>query len=61
MEGQDFANQEDAIKAGTERAKRDKAELFIRGRDGKLRERNTPTATTPGTSRARAGTLETGT
>ncbi|WP_354687083.1 DUF2188 domain-containing protein [Cupriavidus necator] len=41
MEGQDFASQEDAIKACTERAKRDKVELFIHGRDGKIRERNT--------------------
>jgi hypothetical protein len=35
-----FFNQEEAIKAGTERAKRDKVELLIHGRDGQIRERN---------------------
>lgn len=39
-EGQDFVDQQSAINAGTERAKRDKVELFIHGRDGKIRERN---------------------
>ncbi|MBB3010034.1 DUF2188 domain-containing protein [Cupriavidus alkaliphilus] len=35
-----FAMQEDAIAAGTERAKREKVELLIHGRDGQIRERN---------------------
>lgn len=35
-----FATQEEAIRAGTERAKADKVELLIHGRDGKIRERN---------------------
>ena len=34
------ATQDEAIKAGTERAKRDKVELLIHGRDGQIRERN---------------------
>ncbi len=34
------ATQEAAIAAGNERAKRDKVELLIHGRDGKIRERN---------------------
>ena len=33
-------SQEEAIKAGTERAKRDKVELLIHGRDGQIRARN---------------------
>lgn len=32
--------QEEAIKAGTTRAQRDKVELLIHGRDGQIRERN---------------------
>lgn len=35
-----FFTQEEAIAAGTERAKRDKVELLIHGRDGQIRERN---------------------
>lgn len=35
-----FPTQEEAIKAGTERAKADKVELLIHGRDGQIRERN---------------------
>nr|WP_315598611.1 DUF2188 domain-containing protein [uncultured Cupriavidus sp.] len=35
-----FATQEEAIGAGTERAKHDKVELLIHGRDGQIRERN---------------------
>ena len=35
-----FPTQEEAISAGTERAKRDKVELLIHGRDGQIRERN---------------------
>lgn len=35
-----FATQEEAIKAGTARAMRDKVELLIHGRDGQIRERN---------------------
>ncbi len=35
-----FATQEEAIAAGTERAKHDKVELLIHGRDGQIRERN---------------------
>lgn len=40
-EGQVFADQEEASRAGTERAKQDKVELFIHGRDGRIRKRNT--------------------
>lgn len=36
-----FATQEEAIAAGTERAKQDEVELLIHGRDGQIRERNT--------------------
>ncbi|MBB3010007.1 MULTISPECIES: DUF2188 domain-containing protein [Cupriavidus] len=35
-----YPTQEAAISAGTERAKRDKVELLIHGRDGQIRERN---------------------
>ncbi|MGO4302152.1 DUF2188 domain-containing protein [Cupriavidus sp. RAF12] len=35
-----FATQEEAINAGTERAKAEKVELLIHGRDGQIRERN---------------------
>ncbi|WP_244789368.1 DUF2188 domain-containing protein [Cupriavidus pauculus] len=35
-----FDTQEAAIQAGTERAKKDKVELLIHGRDGQIRERN---------------------
>ncbi|GJG97734.1 DUF2188 domain-containing protein [Cupriavidus pauculus] len=35
-----FGTQEEAIEAGTERARRDKVELLIHGRDGQIRERN---------------------
>ena len=35
-----FASQEEAIEAGTERAKEDKVELLIHGRDGQIRKRN---------------------
>lgn len=35
-----FATQEEAIRVGTERAKADKVELLIHGRDGEIRERN---------------------
>ena len=35
-----FFTQEEAIAAGTERAKRDKVELLIHCRDGQIRERN---------------------
>lgn len=35
-----FFTQEEAIAAGTERAKRGKVELLIHGRDGQIRERN---------------------
>ncbi|CAG2161004.1 DUF2188 domain-containing protein [Cupriavidus numazuensis] len=46
MPGQDihvetFDTQADAIAAGTRRAKEKKVELFIHGRDGQIRERNT--------------------
>ncbi|TDF54502.1 DUF2188 domain-containing protein [Cupriavidus sp. L7L] len=34
------ATQDAAIAAGTERAKRDKVELLIHGRDAQIRERN---------------------
>ncbi|PZX32075.1 uncharacterized protein DUF2188 [Cupriavidus phytorum] len=37
---QQYASQEDAITAGTERAKREQVELLIHGRDGQIRERN---------------------
>lgn len=45
VEGTDGAtshhpSQEEAIAAGTEKAKNDKVELFIHGRDGQIRERN---------------------
>lgn len=45
VEGTDGATshypcQEEAIAAGTEKAKRDKVELFIHDRHGKIRERN---------------------
>lgn len=36
---QTHATQEDSIKSGTERAKRDKVELIIHSRDGQIRER----------------------
>lgn len=35
-----FFTQEEAIAAGTERAKRDKVELLIHGLDGQIRARN---------------------
>lgn len=35
-----FSTQEEAIKAGTERAQADKVELLIHGQDGQIRERN---------------------
>lgn len=35
-----YPSQEEAIAAGTEKAKNDKVELFIHGRDGQIRERN---------------------
>lgn len=35
-----YDNQDEAIKAGTEQAQRDKVELLIHGRDGQIRERN---------------------
>lgn len=38
--GQRYATRQDAIKAGTERARRDKVALIIYGRDGQIRERN---------------------
>jgi hypothetical protein len=37
---QQFSTEEDAITAGTERAKRDNVELLIHDRDGQIRERN---------------------
>lgn len=37
---QQYAAQEDAVVADTERAKREKVELLIHGRDGQIRERN---------------------
>ena len=37
---QKFATQDEAIAAGTERAKREQVELLIHGRDGQIRERN---------------------
>lgn len=45
MEGGDgpiavLATQDEAIAEGTERAKLYKVELFIHGKDGKIRERN---------------------
>ena len=36
-----YPNQEDAITAGTEQARQEQVELFIHGRDGQIRERNT--------------------
>ncbi|ODV41479.1 hypothetical protein AWV79_35505 [Cupriavidus sp. UYMMa02A] len=36
-----FATQEDAIAAGTRRAKAAQVELLVHGRDGRIRERNT--------------------
>jgi ketosteroid isomerase-like protein len=36
-----FNTQAEAIKEGTKSAQNDKVELFIHGRDGKIRERNT--------------------
>ncbi|MGO4764912.1 DUF2188 domain-containing protein [Cupriavidus sp. 2KB_3] len=35
-----YPSQEEAIAAGTEKAKNDKVELIIHGRDGQIRERN---------------------
>lgn len=35
-----FATQDEAVQAGTGRAKADKVELLIHGRDGQIRERN---------------------
>ncbi|WP_061958213.1 DUF2188 domain-containing protein [Cupriavidus pauculus] len=35
-----YPSQEEAVAAGTEKAKNDKVELFIHGRDGQIRERN---------------------
>lgn len=35
-----YPSQEEAISAGAEKARRDKVELFIHDRDGKIRERN---------------------
>ena len=35
-----YPSQDEAIAAGTEKAKNDKVELFIHGRDGQIRERN---------------------
>lgn len=35
-----FTSQEAAVAAGTEKAKQDKVELLIHGRDGQIRERN---------------------
>jgi len=35
-----YPSQEEAIAAGTEKAKNVKAELIIHGRDGQIRERN---------------------
>lgn len=35
-----YETQEEAVRAGTERAQRDKVELLIHGRDGQIRERN---------------------
>ncbi|AVA33658.1 DUF2188 domain-containing protein [Cupriavidus metallidurans] len=35
-----YATQEEAIHAGTERAKADKVELLVHGRDGQIRARN---------------------
>ncbi|QYY33579.1 DUF2188 domain-containing protein (plasmid) [Cupriavidus pinatubonensis] len=36
-----FDTQDEAIAAGTQRAKAKHVELFIHGRDGRIRERNT--------------------
>lgn len=35
-----YPTQEEAIAAGTERAKRDRVELLVHGRGGQIRERN---------------------
>lgn len=35
-----FSTQKEAIKYGTNSAKKNNSELFIHGRDGKIRERN---------------------
>jgi len=35
-----YPSQEEAIAVGTEKAKNDKVELIIHGRDGQIRERN---------------------
>lgn len=35
-----YETQDEAIKAGTERAQRDRVELLVHGRDGQIRERN---------------------
>lgn len=35
-----YPSQEEAIAAGTQKAKQDKVELLIHGRDGQIRERN---------------------
>ncbi|SPR99513.1 DUF2188 domain-containing protein [Cupriavidus taiwanensis] len=35
-----YPSQEEAIAAGTEKARQDKVELLIHGRDGQIRERN---------------------
>ena len=35
-----FFSEADAVMAGYERARRDKVELLIHGRDGQIRERN---------------------
>ncbi len=35
-----YSSQEEAIKAATETARQAKVELFIHGRDGQIRERN---------------------
>ncbi|NSX15639.1 DUF2188 domain-containing protein [Cupriavidus taiwanensis] len=37
---QKFTTEEEAIAAGTERAKRDKVELIIHNRDGRIRQRD---------------------
>jgi hypothetical protein len=35
-----YPSQEEAIAAGTQKAKQDKVELLVHGRDGQIRERN---------------------
>ncbi len=35
-----YPTQEEAISAATERAKQDKVQLFVHGRDGQIRARN---------------------